>query len=438
MLMSVLRSQNGAVLFLAMFAMACSSLTGGEVASAPGTDVQDVGGIPYYLTRPHFQIEQKTLHEGKPALGTNAIVIDAVPDPARHFEVGMHSGWFTSDSFSLALAEDGRVVSVSAKSVDQTARVVAELAKLAAEVAKTVLAFSEPGPTEVKGEFEYARANGIIDEATREAAANAVDVLSGNVTMGAPLDPEQLGIWANVSARVRKGLIEGTSSLPGIPQRFAEVDEITASPDHDPEAPGLADLEDEIVQRAERIQRLDNFAAVLAKSIPKPAAEHVDSLTKAFQQALGRYVRSTDANREANWKLLLAAQQQLVAARERTLAAHEAVDPQALVQRRDELINYLTTALPKQPTGKHSKAYMELSGELGKLRTTIQSLLGKQAEAEASPVLATQVTRRIDDQVAIDYQRDRLSCEILEERLKLAKARVLYTDTEAVVIVHPE
>lgn len=419
----------------------CSSLKGGEV---PKRDDQSekVVGVPYYLTKPTFRVEQKTLHGGQKAQVVNEIVVTAEPDPASRFQVGLDPGLFSSDNFSLTISPDGRVTALSAKSTDETGRVVAETAKFAAAIAKLVALSA----TNVKAVFTDAETNGLISNAEATTATAAIDALMAVIDaspppqLPPPLPKSDLRNWKKSYEKLRKILIQGTETRTG---PFKGLGELIENRDNiapsimPPKEPSLVanvqSAEKAILDVYEDLEMLDAFQSEVAKYKPGTVATVFAGLRKEYRAALAAAVhdpanKPAAINAAANIKDAIAI----------VLEADDELGKRGLGKRRDVLVRFLKTKIQPTSGGAAWKSYAQFSAALDSVYAAIAAAIGETPSSESKTLpLGTQVTTRIDD-VFVDRHSMPLGPSDRKMRLKLAGARIKTGGVGAVIIVSPQ
>jgi len=430
--------------------LGCSSLQGRKVDSGkPLSAVESAKGVSYYLTRPTFRIERKTLAKGKKARPSYDLVVENVPDPGMRFEVGMWNGLFTSDTFKLVLNPEGTASTLNSTTSDQTGRVIASLVEAGAKVARTVAALSVGGASNaLKGVSRIPAA----ERATTDEEIGTLGGLLDALNSGKDLSVEERKRARKLLVKVRKDLVDwnfldpspalraslrgsGDKQVAGVKRVVYELETCLGAEVGKTEDSASAK---NVAKKLEVVLGwVQDFDASLKKfADPKPA-EVFKALHAELEDALAKDLAASRAYGEAEGRTEPVVKK-LKKAVALVLAADEAIHGRALGKRRAELVKFLST--PIVPNGLHfsaqgHKAYAE---ELRKVTATLMALVPMAKGTNSSELpLATDVTSRINRGVEHYWRASGLSDEERGQLLLLAKARVLCGMSQAVVVTAP-
>lgn len=460
------------VILIVLIQIGCSSLDGRYVDNDVPEKIEVASGISYYLTQPTFEIQRKTTKDSKKAEPVYDLVIGGAPDPKRRFEVGMNQGWFSSDTFELNLTEDARVKSITGSSADQTARVIASLGVLAAEVAGAIgtggtslLASTLPTPEEedkeIKKIFEAGRDADLIESKEFETAKCYIDHV--NKIDNNCVKPSD-GDYIKIADKLKEGLIKTNTvkftgiktrvkileetDLTGIPHQIVEESASVKKTKEKTDTTGIVlqikpvsvkEAEKNVLNLYDWIKKVDE-TIVKAKGSTPPiptAVEAISKIKKELDVAIAKTLKDP-----ANRPEMLAKAKQFRDAVSLVVEADEKVNNRGLSTRRAMLSDFLKQPIPKGANGNVSKGYLDFASQLDKVMTAINSLIGSSTtESPESLPLATEITSRATRNIFVyrwdkELKNEELN-EELNEKIKLAQARVLYGESEAVVITFP-
>lgn len=432
------------VLFALLALSSCTTLEGRYIKDPKLRRIEPATGISYYLTKPLFEVHRRTLHEGKPAKPVSDVVITAVPDYSRRFEVGMRSGLFSTDSIEVNLTETGVISSLSAESTNVAGKVVAGLVNLVAQIAKVAGGFAlaakpgqPPPPTEqdlLRATIRDAEKAQLITQAEQQAADQFVlsvftDFPVADLT-GNP-DIDGFKVIAKKVLKHLSGVGKPGLAYLSVRQTLQKLDEAIGIP-----PPPLRDVPDRyksheqtVIKRLAETERLE--IAVDALPTPESVAQVMTRLKRAVDVELAKRIAGAQ-----NQRSFIKAVQDYKRAVKIILSA----DPlgRGLGERRVLLTEFLKSPLPAGLATQKRSAYEQFSKELRDVSAAISALIGSATPPMSPLPLATEVTSRISEDVHVVRFSERIGDpDTLSRQVRVARARVRFGEAKAAFIVHP-
>lgn len=462
----------------------CASLTGRQTPAGAPTSMEDGVGIPYYLTRPSFSIQVKSLREGKRAKPIYELVMTPVPDPDHRYEIALKAGLFATDAFNLTLLEDGRLVSLGAASEDTTGAIIKGLGSFAAAAVKVgAIAFSR-GAQVTTAEAAIDRVQAVdgakmpfvakqIGDAkvvlrfllnapkVGDPAPSAADLAAAQKLFGYAADSLVRIADGEADQEVKTqrreesvlllslGLLADEPGLAGSPDPKSEreaakklreqaVSAIRGRLFEDADlAPGE---EDTALLLGEFVSRLSERIAKLSKTIDdaEPEAVIESALKKAKDIAhadYAKYVAGTIERKALD--TTLKSYDQAVA---RLLELDSDLRPTTESPRHEKLATYFASEPTATDDGNTSKAYTDYRGELDETAKRIHERLNgylakKEPKEEDSPYDGNQLSRTLGDVKEWPIDRAGEVYDQDQRLLRLADIWISYGGKEAVVFV---
>ncbi len=418
---------------IALFGEAsCSSLAGKRVADVHPPKAPVPGGITYLLTKPTFEIDVKELSADKAATTVYDLRVIPKADASQRFEVWLNSGLFVADTFSVNLGDDGRLVSVGAKSVDETGKVIAALAEASAAIAHTVIA---PGTA-----------------SARSATADAILILKrcGVNTSSAEarfVSPEQDANSANPGDKpLIEAVLAGTDAA--LADRTAEW--LEAYDDGDGQLPEPMSKEIADCYRARdtlrEVVRALSGGSPTAKAPKAPAdriRDHYTEQKKLLDSKLADLLTSSPNGNpppavRADFDAALSNYNNLVRL---ALDADERMGGGALAARRRNLLRFLESSLQTGHTDGLGTTYEQLRKELAEVDRIMREVFSPpKASVGLATVLASQTTQTYRNVLTLQVPRGNKPAarkRKLDDATLLASALVEYAAIPAVVVSQP-
>ena len=394
------------VITVALLALGCSTLEGRKV-DADGEAV----GIPYHLSRPTFSIVRKTTKGGRPAAPVFEIVVGREADPDRAFEVGMDSGWFTSDTFDVKVGASGGLESLGFESKDELAPTLAATVELLSTAAGYMALAAGPSVQEVLkkqlslgADAPEIRAVGKVEEAMKKGEvleASSVATVTGAIARARRLLKTNLGAsLASMDSsppaeveRFRKEAFEGLDSIMLLDAFAGRMNRASAN-----------------ALRTALQGHRSKVMASLAKAAGNPSdpglVKEFEENLKTLDEAIGLVVAASDVQTGA-----------------------------ALEAKRGVLNGFLGRAIPADAGSQGALAYQRYADELDEVVKEIAAAVPQAMSGGARPE-ATEVTSRIDRGIHIDRHDKLLHGDALKNAEKLARARVA-AGASAAIVTYP-
>lgn len=414
----------------------CSALKGRVVPPTVAEDTHGAVGISYYLPKPTLSILQKTLAGGKKATPQYEIAVSYVPDSTQRFEVGMSQGWFTSDTFHLKLTPNHTVSSLNSKRTDELGNTFASLIGLVAAVAPLAKSIFLP-LTDANDDLSKVLSD--TDKTKFHADETAI---RSALEKKQAMDPAVFQSWEKFAKQIEQGLIEGKGPNNGnflgltvMTNKVASYYQSGSEKESEP-ADDKATSYQSLIRRYEailsEIQGLRSQVTQDQKKLPGQIAQALSDLQKEVLKELVVLVKTPGGDRSK----FTSALGNLKTAIRTIIEGRDAFD-RKLLERRDLLTAFLAAAPPAVPTRDYGKVYVQFSEELGKVISSISSLVENDTAAPSDPLpLATDVTSRIEDRIFILRLRQPLSeTQIYNDMVPIATAIVKYAKYDAVIIL---